>query len=452
MNNPFLENDFAPVHDELDVQNLKVIGKIPEKLNGVYMRNGPNPYFPPITYTYPIDGDGMIHAVYINDGKASYRNRFVKTEELLQEQKAGRALYGGVKAPYFFDPAQPGEKTLAIKNGAYIHIIRHAGHYLALGEANPGYEITAELETLGKWAPLPNATPLAVSPHSRLDPRTGSRWFVNYDVVPPFLSIYCVDVSGKVTKSVNVEKDYCTMFHDFVLTENYVVFFDCPVVLDIKALEHGGSLFGWQPELGTRIGVMPKKGGPVQWIQAESFFVYHFANAYEANGEIIVDYIRYAEFSLEDNKVIPANLYRTHIKLEEGLATHMALDNRDVEFPRICEALDSFKHRFIYTPTLTATGKNPLSFNAIVKYDVDHSVSSLHDFGDHTEIDEAVFVSAEKSTAEDDGYLILFAYNNRLKQSELVILDAKNIGAEPIARIQIPHRIPHGLHGSWMPA
>jgi carotenoid cleavage dioxygenase len=450
MNNPFLENDFAPVHDEWDVQDLHVIGKIPEALNGVYMRNGPNPYFPPMTYTYPIDGDGMIHAVYLKDGKAGYRNRFVKTEELLQEQKAGRALYGGVKEPYFFDPDQPGKKTLAMKNGAYIHIIRHAGRYLALGESNPSYEMTAELETLSKWSPLPNATPLAVSPHSRLDPRTGDRWFINYDVMPPFLSVYCVDAKGEITHSINIDKNYCTMFHDFVLTENYVIFFDCPAVIDIKALEDGGTLFSWQPELGTHIGVMPKKGGQVQWIKTESFFVYHFANAYEANGEIIVDYIRYAEFSLDAKKVIPANLCRTKIQLADGVATHIALDDRDVEFPRIREELDSFKHQFIYTPTLTPTAKNPLSFNAIVKYDVDAAKSSLHDFGANVEIDEAVFVPAETGIGEDDGYLILFAYNNQVKQSELMILDAKNIDAEPVARIQIPRRVPHGLHGSWM--
>lgn len=63
--NPFLRGNFAPIHDESDYGELTVKGKIPEELNGVYMRNGPNPAFAPMSYTYPFDGDGMIHAIYL---------------------------------------------------------------------------------------------------------------------------------------------------------------------------------------------------------------------------------------------------------------------------------------------------------------------------------------------------------------------------------------------------
>ena len=60
------------------------------------MRNGPNPKFPPLgSYTYPLEGDGMIHAVWIGQGKARYRNRWVWTNGLRAEERAGRALYGG---------------------------------------------------------------------------------------------------------------------------------------------------------------------------------------------------------------------------------------------------------------------------------------------------------------------------------------------------------------------
>lgn len=39
------------------------------------------------------DGDGMLHAIRIKDGKASYANRFVKTSRLLQERAAGIPLF-----------------------------------------------------------------------------------------------------------------------------------------------------------------------------------------------------------------------------------------------------------------------------------------------------------------------------------------------------------------------
>src|SRR5262245_27763 len=73
--NPFLQGGFAPVSDEVTLDNLPVTGRLPAGLAGVYRRNGPNAAYTPISYRYPFDGDGMIHALAIRDGKASYRNR-----------------------------------------------------------------------------------------------------------------------------------------------------------------------------------------------------------------------------------------------------------------------------------------------------------------------------------------------------------------------------------------
>ncbi len=92
---PFLSGRFAPVHDELDVEHLDVEGTLPTDLVGTYVRNGPNPMFTPLgSYTYPLDGDGMLHGVWFEDGRARYANRFVRTNGLRAEERAGRALFG----------------------------------------------------------------------------------------------------------------------------------------------------------------------------------------------------------------------------------------------------------------------------------------------------------------------------------------------------------------------
>ncbi len=41
--NPYLEGPYAPIHTEIDATDLEVIGEIPRDLDGVYLRNGPNP-------------------------------------------------------------------------------------------------------------------------------------------------------------------------------------------------------------------------------------------------------------------------------------------------------------------------------------------------------------------------------------------------------------------------
>ncbi|BDH66642.1 hypothetical protein MTP06_00910 [Streptomyces sp. PLM4] len=77
---PHLNGRFAPVTEEVDETELRVTGTLPDSLDGVYLRNGPNPRFTPVgSYLYPIDGDGMIHGVWLSQGRARYRNRFVRT-------------------------------------------------------------------------------------------------------------------------------------------------------------------------------------------------------------------------------------------------------------------------------------------------------------------------------------------------------------------------------------
>jgi len=58
---PALSGVFAPVSEERDALDLTVEGSLPDGLSGAFLRNGPNPLFPPLgSYTYPLDGDGMV--------------------------------------------------------------------------------------------------------------------------------------------------------------------------------------------------------------------------------------------------------------------------------------------------------------------------------------------------------------------------------------------------------
>ena len=93
---PFLSGLMAPVAEERFDVDLKVIGEIPRQLSGMFVRTGPNPQFAPLGAYHPFDGDGMLHAVYLQDGKAGYRNRWVESKGLLAERARGRACYGGM--------------------------------------------------------------------------------------------------------------------------------------------------------------------------------------------------------------------------------------------------------------------------------------------------------------------------------------------------------------------
>lgn len=55
-----------------------------------------------------------------------------------------------------------------------------------------------------------------------------------------------------------------------------------------------------------------------------------------------------------------------------------------------------------------------------------------------------------KDTPEGDGFLLSYVYREALNRSDLIILDAQHVADEPLAIIQLPHRVPFGFHGCWV--
>ena len=53
--------------------------------------------------------------------------------------------------------------------------------------------------------------------------------------------------------------------------------------------------------------------------------------------------------------------------------------------------------------------------------------------------------------AEDDGWLLAFVTDPATDHSELVVLDAHEVDAGPIARVKMERRVPLGFHANWFP-
>lgn len=452
--NVFLQGNFAPIKTEIDVQNLKIEGTLPNSIDGVYMRNGPNPLFDPISYTYPIDGDGMLHAVTIHNKKAHYRNRFVETKGLIAEKKAGKALYGGIRKPIPTDPKLVGKNgdPGPVKDGAFIHIIQHAKQYIALHETNEAYEVTADLKTIGPWCPQGTKAPFHVNAHTRLDPKTKELFAFTYDTHPPYLRYYVFNETGAITKEVPIEKNHASMMHDFVLTENYLVFFDCPAIFDFNNLKKNKPLLEWKKEYPVNIIVVNRHDQSTFTIQTDSFFVYHFVNGFEKNNQIIIDYVRYDSFTIGSH--LESNLsywYRAIIDINTKTVKLIQCDDRNVEFPRINDAYQTRQNQFIYLPSQNRSTEDTGLYNLLIRYDTEKQTSVVHDFGDAIEIGEPIFIPENNAENEDEGFVGVFAYDKSTQKSEFVLLHAQAIEDKPIARIQMPQRVPHGLHGSWIP-
>lgn len=449
-NNPFLQGNFAPIHEENDFTNLTVEGKIPADLAGIYMRNGPNPAFEPISYTYPFDGDGMIHALYFDKDAIQYKNRYVQTKGLQLEKRYNKAIYGGIANPLPLDPkiVGPNDDPSPFKDGAFIHIIKHAERYLAMYEGAPAYEITEDLSTIGEWtAGMDKA--LNAGPHTRLDPETGDLYLINYDLTPPYLVYHRVDSSGVLQESRIIEKPYATMMHDFVMTKNYLVIFDCPILFNEQAMLSGGNILSWRSDLPVRIGLINRKDNNVKpiWLEVPAFFVFHFANAYEENNTIIVDFARHQKLQIAtgETKDKPPVMHRMIINLDNFTTADFPLGSMMAEFPVFNLNYNTKPYRYIYAASDLVLDY----FNALIKFDLKTNSQEIHQFAPQYEIGEPVYVPKPNAQSEDDGYIMLYGYDKSRNTSDLIILDAQKITQAPIAKINLPQRVPNGLHGSW---
>ena len=85
--NPYLHGLYAPVREEVSIDQLRVQGEIPKDFAGAYYRNGPNPKKTPSGMHHWFDGDGMVHAIVFEDGKAIYRNRYVRSMDFVPDEK-----------------------------------------------------------------------------------------------------------------------------------------------------------------------------------------------------------------------------------------------------------------------------------------------------------------------------------------------------------------------------
>jgi carotenoid cleavage dioxygenase len=433
----------APVFQELDLDRLDVTGNIPPDLVGMYIRNGPNPMFQPIAYNYPLEGDGMLHAVYFNGSEVRYRNRWIMTRGLIYEMAAGKAL-----------------SELKFRNYANTNLVAHAGKLLALYETGLPYRITPDLETVGEWT-FPGGAQQSMTAHPQPDPQTGELHFYQYSFfTEPYLIYYIADAQGLVTRKQPIDLPRPALLHDMAITENYAIFFHCPLVFDLRQAMRCGNPFVWQPDLGTRIGLIHRhdaRKAPI-WIETDPFWVWHFMNAFEENGNIQVDVAYYPQMKLGNNlSTVLSNkssFQRVTINPTQKTAVLHQFDDRNVDFPTINLEQTGQPYQFGYMPHLDldviAQKGIPNYVPELMQYDVVNQTHHVHRFKPGCYGSEAVVAPKPNGASASDHYVMVWAFDENRQASDLVIIDAADF-TEPIATIHLPVRVPMGLHGRWIP-
>ena len=452
--NPYLEGNFAPVETEVTAFDLDIDGELPESLDGRYLRNGPNPIeADPATYHW-FTGAGMVHGIRLRDGRAEwYRNRWVRSGSV-------PAQLGEV------DPGGP--VTEGADFSANTNVIGVAGRCFAMVEAGAKpVELDAELATIGR-SDLDGTLPFGATAHPKVDPSTGQLHLANYYWGRPDVIEYVVvGPDAHVVHRQDIDAPGSPMVHDMSITERHAVFYDLPVTFDPTSAMAGASFpYVWNPEHTARIGVLPLGGGdgaPVRWFEVSPCYVFHPLNAHDLLGDdgqvtqVVLDVVRHDRV-FDASRLGPdesrPTLWRWTLDLATGRATEEQLDDVTIEFPRVDERLVGRPQRYGWAVSLADVAAGGTAFDGSSLYRRDFLTGEVvrHEFGPGRAAGEAVFVPAGPDAAEDDGHLLTLVYDATTDRSDLVVLAAEDVSADPVAVIHLPQRVPNGFHGNWLPS
>lgn len=473
---------YKPVHVELTHVAARVTGKLPEDLGGVYLRNGTNVQFErTFQRLHAFTGAGMIHQIQIKDGVATYSNFYIRTPRFEVERQAGREVFtsvsdiaGGGRAilekmkrlqKKMQEGKVPALSSLELTTGS-TSIRYHAGRIYCLNESGYAFVLSAAFkggrlffDGTGKLEDWSGEWDGPFSAHPRFDPDNGDMYNLSVDANGRILA-------GRITQGLRHSQSALHQFpskggigwlHDFILTENYLIFPDISMRRDFSLLSEDKSIFYFDKDYPMRWGVLPryfKEGDTVQWFTTkEANTIWHVINGWErakeGGGKEIVLYAPAFQWYPPDLPIHtpeepPARVLKWVLDLEAGKVTDEALlIDHGYERPSLNLAKVSKPSQFCYL--LDEHGDGYMG-KGVLKYDLlqEEEVSYL-DYRDMYG-GEALFVPKANAVREDDGYLLdLLMAEDR---ADLIVVDAGSM--TELARIHLPQRVPFGVHAVWL--
>ena len=441
--NAFRRGIHTPMSEELTLEDLAVTGEIPIELDGRYVRIGPNPQNTGGKGHHWFVGDGMVHGVSLSRGKARwYRNRYIRS----------RSLEGSVGLA-----AAPGPRR-GMSDTVNTNVVAFAGQTLAMVEAGSYPAILSdELETIA-YSDFGGGLVGSFTAHPHEDPVTGEWHAICYDSAKPNQITHVVlDRTGRVLRELPIPVVNGPSIHDCAITPNYVVILDLPVTFSMKALIGGFKFpYRWNREHRARVGLLRRDGdaSDITWHDVEPAYVFHVANSFEdETGCVVVDCCPY-ETMFDGDVAGPAGrnlgLERWTIDRASPHVTRATLDTRPQEFPRSDERFCGRPYRYSWAVGLELEDNDQFVAAApIIRNDLLTGKSTTRDFGHSAVPGEFVFVPRSAGAAEGDGWLIGYVIDRATHTTDLAILDSETL--VDVARVHIPHIVPPGFHGNWMP-
>jgi len=455
---------FTTLEQESVIDELPISGELPPWLQGSLLRTGPARFEAgPGRLRHWFDGLAMLHRFTIAGGRVSYGGRYLESRSYRAVRERDRIAYG----EFATDPCRsifsrvqsmfhPGA---AVTDNANVNVTRLGERFVAMTETP--MPVQFDPHTLDTVGVRPFETPghlTTAHPHldrgdggmlnyaAKLGPRSSYRFF---RVAPD-------SGTPELIGSLPVREP--AYMHSFGLTERYLVLAEFPFVVNPLALALARrpyiENYRWKPERGTRFTLVDRTSGEVLGgLRGEACFAFHHVNAFEDDGEVVVDLCAYPDPGIVEDLYLErlragkplarAELVRFRLDPGSGSVARERLAEEDLELPRINYGRCN-ERPYRYTWGLSCGESGFLE--RIVKIDIEQRTTvSFADPGLYP--GEPVFVARPGAETEDDGVLLSLTLDAEAASSMLIVLDAASL--KELARASLPFHVPFGFHGQF---
>lgn len=484
-----MKGPFQPMRFEATVEECIVShGEIPKELAGGFYRTGPTWKRPTRQGTNPLLGmDGMVQGLVLENGRADFRNRWIRTPKYLLEEHHRRGMfewsdggfgdwrdsaYGDVKRDKYNCGVPQGTNN--------INIFPFADGLVAAGEqGGPPVSIdpiTLETNGIVSWSPklstglhAPTAYGDAdLAAHPKWDHETGILYGWNYRDEAPFVTIHIIHPDGVVESRDLWDAPYNTVAHDIWLTPEWVVMPFQPFTLDEKKVtERKLGIWGWDEALPIVIALIPRHdiNGEIRWITTDipPQYIMHTLSANVEDNKLTLDgpifnrppFPFEQDFTNGDDVTLFFSIAKSHlgrwtIDLATGAAKSEQLSDRPSELPKVDERFYGKGYRWGFQVG-GVVKRGGMSMNSLVVTDM----KTLSDQEYVIRMDqpaavlESTFAPRTPTSPEGDGYLIVPVSWWAEKRGEYQIFDTHDITKGPICRIDLPFALGWTPHGHW---
>ncbi|HWW63430.1 MAG TPA: carotenoid oxygenase family protein [Sphingomonadaceae bacterium] len=450
-----------PMRTECELRGLELIqGAIPDGLEGALYRVGADrQYSSGRTDDIFIDGEGMIHMFRFKDNQVDYVTRWVETERYKRQKAARRSLFGRYRNRYTNDPSVEGVHMGTANTTAMFH----AGKLYSLKEDDLPYAVDPDtLETLGRDDFDGKVRAASLTAHPKVDPVTDELLTFSYQAkgdATRDIAFYVFGPNRELVNEIWFEMPYPACVHDFAITRDWVIFPFFPLITDLDVVKRGGPYYQWHPDQEVHVALVPRYGTAegIRWFRGPAASAGHMMNAFQEGSQVHLDLCLYdgncfpffETPSGEHTAPVPPFLTRMTFDLDRNDDRFEKRRLLDVscEMPRTDDRYQGQPYRYGYM--ICYRGNDGSSATGCLDFQTGKLDSWSPGAGDS--VQEAQFVPRAPDAPEGDGWLLVPVSRVSRMRSDLVILDARDLAAGPVATLKLPVRVRSTFHGTWVP-